>query len=168
MYKILIISTFLAVAFIFSSANVLVAGQNSEAEKEQGIHSSQHAFGFGAGITTGYGLSYRYFENRFGIHANFAPFYTERRYHLSTGLSILFKIESTEYVNFYLYQGNHLLTEYYKKTQKHTYRWFNGLGVCIEIIMRERASFNIMGGFGGRDNFDEIGFTGELALYFLF
>lgn len=168
MCKIKIISTFLAAAFIILSVNPLIAGQNSDNQEDLSVNTYQHAFGFGAGVTTGYGLSYRYFENRFGIQANFAPFYTESRSHMSTGLSILFRLENTEHVNFYLYQGNHLLTEYRQFTREYTYRWFNGLGVCIEIIMRERASLNIMSGFAGRDNFDEIGVTGELALYFLF
>lgn len=153
---------------IITSTSPTVANSYEEIKNENNNDSFNHSFGFGAGITTGYGLSYRFLKNRFGIQTNFAPYFSKNEYHLSTGLSFLYLLENTQRLNLYLYQGNHLLWESWSNWSHSFYSMYNGLGVGIEIIIYDRASFNIMGGIAGIDSFNEISITAELGLYFLF
>ena len=56
----------------------------------------KHALGFGAGISTGYGLSYRYFGDKFGTQINFSPYKDETKVMMSSGVTFLFRIVELE------------------------------------------------------------------------
>ncbi|MBG0860063.1 MAG: hypothetical protein IQL11_11200 [Bacteroidales bacterium] len=134
----------------------------------------KHALGFGAGFTTGYGLSYRFIPKKFGVQANFAPYKDSYNTSLSIGITFLYKLIETRFTNFFLYQGNHYFYHkekyYYDNPESYEVNKFfsNGLGVGIEFIILKRLSFNLMGGYSVRDNFNKINFTGETGLYFRF
>ena len=132
--------------------------------------------GAAAGITTGYGLSYRFCPNKAGIQLTFAP--TSNKYHtrISAGLTFLFRMVETERANLFIYQGNHFLfykdtyTYYYgnSHTSKEYYNMYNGIGLGIEFIIVKRVSLNIMGGYAAYENFNRLSLTGETGLFFKF
>ena len=153
--------------------NETISGQ----EKADTINRTKfkHALGFGAGFTTGYGLSYRFIPDKFGVQANFAPYLDKYRASVSFGITFLYKLIETKNVNLFLYQGNHFY--YHKEKYLDSYpndsyqvdKYFNdGLGIGIEFIILKRLSFNLMGGYAGLENFNRISFTGETGLYYKF
>ncbi|MDD4031975.1 MAG: hypothetical protein PHG29_06510 [Prolixibacteraceae bacterium] len=131
-----------------------------------------HSLGVAAGETTGYGISYRYWPEKFGVQGTFSPYSDEWGSNYSVGVSLLYKIVQTEKVNFFLYQGNHYLytrekydNNDYEIVNNH---FNNGIGFGVEFIILKRVSLNLMGGYAGFENFRRIGFTGETGLYFMF
>jgi hypothetical protein len=158
---------------ILSFLNLTISGQ--EKVDTININKFKHALGFGAGFTTGYGLSYRFMPNKFGVQTNFAPYKDKYRALFSFGITFLYKLIETNNINLFLYQGNH----YFYRKEKYIYydqndsyqvdKYFNnGLGIGIEFIILKRLSFNLMGGYAGFENFNKISFTGETGLYFRF
>ncbi len=130
----------------------------------------KHAFGVAAGFTTGYGLSYRFTPNKFGIQATFAPYVDNEREMFSIGITFLYIIVKAENLNLFLYQGNQYF--YNKKkltTPIEVNEYFNnGIGIGLEFTFQKRFGFNIMGGYAGYEDFNKINFTGETALFFRF
>lgn len=135
----------------------------------------KHSLGAAAGITTGYGLSYRYWPKKIGAQITFAPSSNGDRTLISTGLTFLFKLVQTERANLFLYQGNHL---YYSKNKYYYYlqnpstfeetNLYNGVGLGIEFIIVKRVSLNLMGGYAAYENFDRFSMSGETGLFFKF
>ena len=89
--------------------------------------------GIAAGLTTGYGISYRkWIKNSWGFQINLLPFYREKKYDgddfnsydrdsgfydtgdLSLGLTFLKKISDAKYIRFLFYSGANLHTTYEK------------------------------------------------------
>ena len=149
----------------------------SQAQEDNEINNTpqfKHNLGFGAGFTTGYGLSYRFFPKKLGAQVNFAPFMDEYTSRYSIGLTLLLRLVQTEKTSFYIYQGNHYFIEESK------YRNFNGnssninsysnngIGLGLELIAGKRVAFNLMGGYAGIENFEKINFTSEIAIYYKF
>jgi hypothetical protein len=138
----------------------------------EGENEFKHSLGLGAGATTGLGLAYRYMPADFGVMVMFAPVADSYQTMISFGLTFFQRLAATEKVNFFLYQGNHLLHENYNKNypQYNTKSTSlnNGVGIGLELIIYERVGWNIMGGYASYDTFSRIGFTGETALFFRF
>ena len=125
----------------------------------------------GAGFTTGYGLSYRFWPGKLGLQGTFAPYSNQDMSDYSIGVTLLFKLVETEKVNLLLYQGNHYIYRKHKYDNSddvNTRHFNNGLGIGIEFIILKRVSFNLMGGYAGYRNFERIAPTGETGLYFRF
>ena len=142
-------------------------------EKSDTLSKSKfsNSLGAAAGFTTGYGLSYRYWPKKFGVQVTFAPYANDYRSVTSFGVAFLLKAIETENVNFFVYQGNHLLfrkEKYYLDGTTNSVDSYNGIGIGIEFIIIKRISFNLMTGFAGMENFDHITITGETGLYFKF
>lgn len=149
-----------------------------------------HSLGFGAGVSTGYGLSYRYFGGKLGVQVNFSPYKDETKVIMSSGVTFLFRLVELEKLSFYAYQANHFYyekesytyTEYdyeysngttittaNKVTYLNEQKYFNnGAGIGLEFTPSKRISLNVMGGYGGQKDFRKISFTGETAIYFKF
>lgn len=163
---------FAVIVFTFyQSVNKLHAQDEKSSEEIFKPDSCRHYLGFGGGVTTGYGFSYRYWPSVFGLQANIAPHTSGSTQTLSTGLSFLYRLVQTELTGFYLYQGNH----YHYRTNLWTPdgtanvgEWFNGAGIGFEFIWFERVSFNIMGGFAYYNTFTKVNMTGEAGIYFMF
>jgi hypothetical protein len=90
----------------FIILSILLISLSCFAQKT-GTIKHKHALGAGAGFTTGYGLSYRYTPNKFGIQVNFAPYKSESITRFSTGLTFLYQLMETDKTALYLYQANH-------------------------------------------------------------
>jgi hypothetical protein len=153
----------LFILFVFQG-NTTLKAQYAAENNEPLIH----ALGVAAGFTTGYGLSYRFFPNKFGVQTTFAPYSDNNRATYSIGLTLLYKISESENINLLLYQGNQY---YYNKNKDNNTvsKYFNnGLGIGIEFIIQKRFSCNFMGGYAGYENFNKVNFTAEVALYYKF
>ena len=171
---------------LFSAA---AAFSFSQTTTEETIPHYNHAVGAAAGFTTVYGLSYRYTPTKFGFQVTFAPYKSAGVSRYSMGLTLLYTIIETKNTNLFLYQGNHYFyhswTEYidtatqivyYPKPnftttieKKNVDSYFNcGIGIGIEFIIAKRIGFSLMGGYAFYDNFRNVNFTGETALYFKF
>ena len=173
----------LSLFVVLSLCATCMAQDNTEAS--MGKEHYKHALGVAAGLTTGYGLSYRYYIHRFAFQLTFAPYsrkdnysvYTNKELRLNTGLGFLFNLVEGEKSNLFLYQSNYL---YYSKfsstrgglypgTNESTENYFNnGLGLGIEFIIVKKASLNFQAGYAGYHNFETIDFTGELGLFYKF
>lgn len=136
----------------------------------------KHYIGAAAGLTTGYGMSYRYWPTRFGAQGTFGlsgsrnsnNVLYKARY--SFGMAFLYKAVDTDLVNLFFYQGNHY--NYYFNTNysgggySEAY-WFNGIGLGLELCV-DRLSMNLMGGYAAYSSFSGFGLTGEIGLYYRF
>ncbi len=161
--------------FILLSISLLsinVFAQKTETVKHK------HALGAGAGFTTGYGLSYRYTPNKFGVQVNFAPYKSESITRFSTGLTFLYQLMETDKTALYLYQANHYYSNsnsaaynqvngLYDKKEEEAY-FNNGLGFGFEVTIVKNIGFNLMTGYALYQNAKNYNVTGEAALYFKF
>jgi hypothetical protein len=145
-------------------------GQGKIVKQEQEYF--KHSLGFGAGYSTGYGISYRYFGEKFGAQINFGPNKNGKELEVSTGLTFLYRILDLKDFTFYVYQGNnfYIKKEINKETKKIVEENYfnNGLGIAGEWVFNSHIGLNLMGGYSSRENFKKIGFTGEVAVYFKF
>ncbi len=143
---------------------------------------SKHALGLAAGATTGLGLSYLYMPDRLCFQVAFLPFKSQSSTLISAGLTFIYRLREGEKLNFLLYQGNHLL---YREQTQYTYPqpgfgggvpngktssvgFNNGIGIGFEFFLSTNVSFNLMGGYAGYNNFENIFITGEGALFYKF
>lgn len=174
----------IAVIFLILGGNVSAQNDTQAETKER----FKHNLGFGAGVSTGHGLSYKYFGKKLGAQVNFAPFKDETKVIMSTGLTLLLRLVELEKISFFVYQGNHFYFEEESYTYtEYGYDEFNGTqtsnevtysnerkelntgaGIGLEFMPHKRIAFNIMGGYGGQDSFRKISFTGETSIYFKF
>lgn len=143
--------------------------------------SFKYNLGFGAGFMTGYGLSFKYMPQKWGVQANVGPYFDGETERYSLGLTFLYRLIEAEKTNFYLYQGNHYRYNTYvdyiytgpkqgepfevKRMEEYIY---SGVGMGVEVILADRISLNFMAGYGFYDNFRRLNITGETALYFKF
>jgi hypothetical protein len=160
----------LSLLFIFFVTGSISAQVDST--KKTGL---KHSMGAAAGLTTGYGLSYRFWPGTVGVQLAFAPTSNSSQSRISSGLTLLFKLVGTERANLFLYQGNHLLYHYMEygnyfpsRTSYKEYNLYNGIGLGIEFIIVKRISFNLMGGYAAYESFKSLGLTGETGLFFKF
>lgn len=157
---------FIAIMMITVSA---MNGQFKEATSE--LKEFNHSIGFGAGFSTGYGISYRYMKNDLGIMANFAPFGGEDYLYMSAGVTFLYKLIDAKRTNFYLYQGNAFFYDKWTDWDNNEYKsstWTNGIGAGMEIVILDRIGLNIMGGIAAYDSFNYVSLSGETGLYYKF
>lgn len=162
--KLIVFNVFL---FLFIT-NVMSQDIKLEAKTDTYIHS----LGAAAGFTTGYGLSYRYTPNKFGLQVVLGPSYNGYSTNISFGLTFLYKLIVNNKSNLFLYQGNHMY--YSRRDAYHIYEatseriWFNGIGIGFEFLLGDRVSFNLMGGYAGYNSFESLNMTGEIGLFYNF
>ncbi len=134
----------------------------------------KYALGGGVGYTTGYGISFRFKPNKFGIQTNLYSYYNDYKTKFNIGLTFLYTLIDAEKTSLYLYQGNHFkYSSYdynydgYSRISK-TNEFNNGVGFGIEFIILKSVGLNIMGGYAFYDNFERLDITGEAGLYYKF
>ena len=176
----------LIVAMVLLASSSIYAQEQTENKEEE---TFKHSVGLGAGISTGYGFSYRYFPKRIGVQANFIPIKDTTRLIVSAGVTFLFRLGKIDEFTFYAYQANHYFykeqTSYeidysYQSVPPYNYietttetleegEYFNnGMGIGGEYVHRERFGFNLMAGYSQQENFKRLDFTIEAAIYFKF
>jgi hypothetical protein len=158
--KILIFIIFL------SFLNMPIIGQTVSDSVNYNSIKSKYALGFGAGFTTGYGMSFKFTPNKFGLQTNFAPLYTHYQTRYSIGVTILYTLFEDERSSFYLYQANNFM---YSKMSDYVNTYFNnGFGFGIELVFIEHFGLNLMAGYGASRNFEQLSITGETGIYYKF
>ncbi len=174
MKKIIII----AIIFIlFGSSNIFAQSDTTSTKYKP--NSYKHSFGIGAGFSSGYGFSYRYFPNQFGVQVNFAPYLSSNTTVMSIGSLGLISLDRTKNSDFYIYCGGHLFN--IDSQNKSRTKVFYGIGPGIQLNLSEHVSWDFMVGYGGSQtvaykstyssdfpNDFRIGYTIETALYFRF
>ncbi len=142
-------------------------GQDDTYQKDK----EHHYVGIGLGITTGYGLSYRYLSNKFGFQVNYAPFYYRNEGSaFSLGGTVLYKFNESENKKLLIYFSNTLLSS----KSIHRNLWgledsenFNtGLGLDVEFFTTQKFVMNVMGGFQSYNSFEKITFTWEIGFHY--
>lgn len=173
----LIISIFCTLAFSAMSQNE----GTSAKENPSDIKSFKQEIGLAAGATTGMGLSYRAWYKKIGVQASFLPVISQSNNWISSGLTFIYKIRDNRSVNFFIYEGNHVITKSKWETKLiNSYNTINiktqetslniGLGIGFEFPIKEFFGLNILGGYGIYDltNKWETRPTGEIGLFYKF
>jgi len=140
----------------------------------------KHGLGFGAGFTTGYGISYKYTPNKFGVQVNLAPYKSKSLQRYSLGITLMYTLIEKKVSKLYLYEANH----FYSSSE--TFNSYdnlgnvsgsykindsfinNGLGFGFELTIAKSLGLNLMAGYAFYDNFNSINITGETALHYKF
>ncbi|MFO7791271.1 MAG: hypothetical protein R6V32_11960 [Bacteroidales bacterium] len=134
-------------------------GDNEETESQ--IEQYKHGIGAAAGFTTGYGLSYRYYYDRFVFQGTFAPMVeSSKNMTFSSGLTFMYRLVDTEHTNLYLYESNHWHhdknindNDYYyndpysRYSENINHNIYIGFGTGFELMLWKRVSLNIMVGY---------------------
>ena len=176
--------TFITIALLFVGSNLHSQFQANYTPENNDKKITKHALGLAAGFTTGYGLSYQYTHiEDFTIQLTFSPYKDETSTLISSGLTFIYRIKKGDNLNFFLYQGNHFLVDRYidvistfdpltgalittSETPVNDDRLNNGIGIGFEFFLGENVLLNLMGGYAARDNFNELGPTGEIGLFY--
>jgi hypothetical protein len=146
----------------------------------------RHELGFAAGSSIGYGPAYKIRINRFAAMGTFAPNVRMGREQYFAGLSFQYMLQSTPVSNFFLYQGNRMIsTTQYNYTwnlppfsppwMKETVKEFlfsHGIGLGYEMFSRPEKknplAFSLMGGWAAYDNFKSGMFSVEMSILYKF
>ncbi|NOZ35796.1 MAG: hypothetical protein GXO80_10920 [Chlorobi bacterium] len=121
-----------------------------DAENNDVINNSNE-LGLHAGFTTGIGLSFRHWSNKFGVQITAIPLKANDFKFVSAGLTGLYSLSNKKYTRFYLYLGNHLLINssfdnWYSDQNTTKTRYNVGFGTGFEVGRKVR--FTIMAGYG--------------------
>lgn len=165
-------------SFLFS---LMVFGQEN--------NQSKHHIGGHLGSVSGMGFSYRYWPTKLGGQITFVPvFKKDGGYLISSGISALYTLKQSQFVDLYAYWGFHLINT--KSTfniydpydpsiiilQQNTYKnYYNtGLGVGFKFKLLDNLDFCLQGGYGvymSEDNFInqlfyKTNIAGGIGLYY--
>lgn len=166
----LLFSTVLS-STVFAQDTLLIAHDNTPIK---------HAIGFALGSSTGYGLSYRYQPNKWGIQINFAPYKAKNESNYNMGITLQYTLSTFRSTRLFLYQANSWNYHYIKDagftnywnsqapSTTTTYELSNAVGAGIDISLADRISLNLMTGYGAYQNFQEFNLSGEMALFYKF
>jgi hypothetical protein len=147
----------------------LVSAQ--EGENNEVINRSNE-LGMHAGFTTGLGLSFRHWSDRYGVQISAIPIKANDFQFISGGLTGMYSISNQKYHRFFLYLGNHILLmdriDYLYDEVENDVIYNVGFGAGFEVGRKVR--FNIMAGYGGYDLLNAPNYsllpTIETGLYF--
>ncbi len=152
-------------------ANFLFSQEPAEpaepAEQPKTIYNNPHYIGFHAGISTGTGLAYRYFDG-WGIQIAFLPIVADQYRIISVGVTGFKSLLRNNWFNFFLYSGVSY-ANYYQQRLYYGYGYYSypsestyssstsifeenvfgvGVGPGVEFSIVNRVSFDIMIGYG--------------------
>lgn len=123
----------------------------------------EHQIGLNAGLTTGMGVSYRYWPGRFGNQITFLPFKNRDFYMVSLGYTGLIKIHEIRQLALFGYVSDHMLFMKTKNVMN------LGIGVGFEVYFGV-IGVNIMYGYGIYNimNKSQVNLTAEMGLFYRF
>lgn len=157
--------------------------QNEERNDDDNSNPFTNEVGFNAGGTTGVGLSYRHWFNRFGLQVTGMPLKIDNDIFISAGLTGLYSLRNTKYTRVYAYWGNqvfYLKESYYNYIGDQpilNYRTdaFYCSGIGIGFSLGRVVAFNISVGYAayqligaGYHNGLSLLPTGEIGLFWRF
>ena len=176
--KILILSSIL---FIFASR--LLSQDIQTIKQVEAPPKYKNYFGFGAGFTNGYGLTYKFLPGKFGFQITCLPIFRDygKEASIDLGVTLLKNIVQNSNNSFFLYFSNcYIYTSnksgYYSSYPNYNYvsttiktsKWNTGLGAGFEFDTRKRIVMDIMIGYAQYNNFQSLLPTGELAVFYRF
>ena len=154
------------------------------AETDTASENLSKYIGAGAGMTTGYGLSYRYWPKACGTQIVLTPIVSDDNITINIGTAALKALFNTKNTRLFLYlAGNGTYANYKEYTDSpieseeapsenvSNFSWAIGVGPGIEIYLFKNIAIDIMFGFGygwGDSIINGLGFTAETALYYRF
>ena len=133
---------------------------HAEAQDEQRVRSQQ--IGAHIGLTTGMGISYRFWPAKLGIQATFIPVKTDTIQFISFGLTGLLTLSEKQHFKTFLYLGNHLVS-------RNGHQEYN-IGFGPGFTVGSKVRFNLIIGYGFYDVSDTFNMlpTGEIGVYYKF
>lgn len=161
-------------------------GVSLNAQDPMGLEETptyKRSLGVHAGATTGFGFSFRYVPDRFGIQITGIPIFNGNNdVYTSTALSFLYTIREHEKLDLFTYFGSHVEYQKYESwidiwpepSEPTVYRETSlhfGLGAGVNFHLWDIIDLSLQGGYGLFNvNLDNIrtGFTGEIGLYYRF
>jgi len=123
------------------------------------VKVSTNQLGLHIGFTTGMGLSFRHWIDKYGVQITAIPVKTDYFQFISAGLTGMYSVKNEKYYRHFLYFGNHFLLnqnkrqynyvtdEYENEVIKTSYN--AGFGYGFEVGRKVR--FNAMVGYAGYD-----------------
>ncbi|MFZ6052475.1 hypothetical protein [Halocola ammonii] len=169
MKKLVLLLTMLAALSSISQAQTI----NQKETTEPILKYQAGAF---AGISQGFGMSFRFWPEKFGTQFTFTPVVDEYFELYSLGFSLLHWVSKGEKIGLYAYQGNHLLVDIDRDIRepdgsKRT-RWDNqyycGLGFGAQINLVTRFKLDITTGFVAMNNFQRLRTDLGIGLFYEF
>jgi len=140
----------------------------------------KHYIGAGGGMTLGYGLTYRYWPEKFGYQVTFNPLWDGTDLELVLGTALMRTLHETDKTRLFLYLGGHYAyrqieeiqwsQELYIETGSKTVISHGiglGLGPGIELFLFDNFAIDIMFGYGFTE-YIGLGFTAEGFLSYRF
>lgn len=163
-----------------SIAILLLLPFSSWAQNDVESHDNTNPFvnelGFHAGLTTGLGLSYRHWADRFGFQITGIPIKSDSYVYLCGAITPMYSLMNSRKVRIFTYWGNCVYHVRYRQqygyNEQDTYTQYN-TGVGFGFSLGRVVAFNAQIGygafdvFGGYDNLS-LTFTGEVGLYYRF
>lgn len=119
-----------------------------------------HGIGVAAGLSTGFGLSYRYLPDRFGTQFTIGSSYED----FSFGITPIFVLRRSSLANLFLYSGNSFYKSYGEDVLL-----VNSFGFGIELNSETPFSISLMGGIGSFLHINDdwnYSYTVEATLYY--
>lgn len=105
----------------------------------------KHALGVQFGTTTGFGFSYRYMPNKWGVQVVGVAGTIMEDFVSSVGFSALYRFHQAERIDVFGFVGNHFLT--YRSYGYSDRLWNAGLGAGINYKFSEVFSVNYQLGY---------------------
>lgn len=134
--------------------------------------SSPHHIGISAGVTTGFGLSYRYWPSKLGVQLTVLPTVFKNNSSLtSAGLTMLYILKDRDKIDLYGYFGNSIL---YTKVGSSSDMYYNsGIGFGLKFDIFDELNFNTQFGYGaitdvGNKVSPTFSIVGGFGLYYHF
>jgi hypothetical protein len=128
-----------------------------------------HHVGTSAGMTTGFGLSYRYWPSKLGFQLTALPTIIQDNGSLTSfGASALYSINDGGKIDLYGYFGNSII--YSKGSFSSDIIYNSGIGFGLKLDIFDDLNINTQFGYGGIDltnkNQARFTFIGEFGLYY--
>jgi hypothetical protein len=149
----------LLVLFVmFLGVFTLLGQDETQKPPEEGLHNE---VGLVTGLSTGFGLSYKYTFRKYGMQLVFIPLIFEDYSIVSAGFTFMYNIYKDQGSGVYLYQANHLFTF------ENSVSIINGIGVGVELKFSNRVAINLMGGYANYDG-EVFASSAEVGLFYKF
>ena len=95
------------IGFLVLICIISLIGMSQEEKKDI---TSKHRFGVNTGLTNGFGFSYSFMSNKFGVDLTFIPIYSQKqKLFLCQGIALNFIIRQKELSDQFVYIGNGLV-----------------------------------------------------------
>lgn len=158
-----------------------LSGWAQDNDNESSTNPFVNELGFNAGFTTGLGLSYRHWFDKFGLQLTSVPFKYYDYALISVGVTPMYSMYNSRYIRIYTYWGNHVCyrswpyTEYLynEPTKSYITSTEYNVGLGFGFSFGRVVAFNISLGYGAYDvlgGFDNLSLlpTCEMGLFWRF